>query len=568
MPSKILIFILFVGLVSSSFLFPQKAEAQFPVIDATAILQDVKQWIKDDLELALRDKAAKTIIDMVVRDTVSWIENGGSPRFITDWEGFLKNAGDRAIGDVLEETSLAFVCSPFKLQLQVALLPTQMYEKQITCSLTEAVDNIESFYDDFSNGGWLAYNKMWSPSGNFYGSYMIAMNEMSKRSAQATAAAQSEAIASGGFKSEKKCVEWDGDICVKEEIVTPGKTVGDAATNAVTADTNWAVNIQSWTSVLVNALINRLTTEGIGLAKSAVSDVTSGSESSAYTLSGLDNFESIDAYVNYLQSVSGGYETSTGTDSTYSGGTSVSFSKEGIVKAVANMESTLLLTAGDIYGRDVDLFFEITPDPGFEILSNKDQFEDVSDGYNLLLVLSVPELAYSGQYTLRAGAIPSNLVDSVKSQNGGRIPSVSTFPDLGFGIDEITLNVDRINYEGTAKLSVWQDNNTEGTEDNPFHSGEVKVQVNIIEKDDGFTPTYTSRWDYKKISGDYCNADNPLTRLQLFANASVGVPFSLLVPSVRTRVAVKVTGYVEDGIFLVSDTKTFYVDPSPEGCGY
>ena len=231
--------------------------------------------------------------------------------------------------------------------------------------------------------------------------------------------------------------------------------------------------------------------------------------------------------------------------------------------AKANMESSIFFIVSDIDGRDVDVFFEDVSGIGFEFMGKN--FGDIRSGRNLLQIVVVPEAAYPGKYIIRVGAIPSSLVPRVKTQNGGSIPPLSTFPELGFGIDDITLDINGINYEPVVELSVWQDDNTEGTISNPFHSGGVRVSISVIE-DSGYIGPYMSSWDYRKISGDFCDSDSPYTRLQLFATSAVNTPFSLLVPRVRTRVSVEVTGFVRDGIFSIPDTRTIYVEPEEYGC--
>jgi hypothetical protein len=295
--SKILIIGLIV-LTAGNFIFiPKKTEALFGIGDITfdpsnyaVALKDFALKLAEDTYKGLRDQASKRIIDSIVNDTAKWIENGGQPRFVTDWEKFLKDAGNKAVGDVIMETDLAFVCSPFKVQLKFALQPTHIYEESIRCTLDDIKGNIEDFYEDFSKGGWVSYNKMWGSGGNFYIAYLSGVNEISARSSEAKIAAQSEAVAGGGYLGVKQCVlrdeadeDLDGDTneCLKYETVNPGKAVGDIAANAIGADTEWATSIESWTSVLTNALVNRLTKEGVGWLKSTAADIFDGGSGSS-----------------------------------------------------------------------------------------------------------------------------------------------------------------------------------------------------------------------------------------------------------------------------------------------
>jgi len=67
-------------------------------------------------------------------------------------------------------------------------------------------------------------------------------------------------------------VDNKGRYCDPKDLVaaTPGSLIGDTVASAVTSDKDWAANIQSWTSALVNAVINRLMQKG--LAEMATSE--------------------------------------------------------------------------------------------------------------------------------------------------------------------------------------------------------------------------------------------------------------------------------------------------------
>jgi len=108
------------------------------------------------------------------------------------------------------------------------------------------------------------------PENNYYGQVAMAHDEMLAKGLRKKEAAQNEALAGQGFLSVKQCIEKDANgKCIKEEIVTPGDVVGAAAAKAVTSDINWAANVHSWTAALVNATINRLIKEGLGLMRTS-----------------------------------------------------------------------------------------------------------------------------------------------------------------------------------------------------------------------------------------------------------------------------------------------------------
>ena len=300
--------------------------------DIAQFAQTIAKWLKDDLMKALRDVIAKRIIDYIVDQTVEWIQGGGKPQFVGDWDKFVENAGKIAQDSLIKEIGLSPLCSPFKLQVQLALLPEKRFRQRIECTLDDIVKNIEDFYADFSKGGWLAYRESWSPNNNFFGSALIAYDEMAVNIAKKETAAKNEAIAGQGWISVKKnyggtsidnlsdedfnalnldedqydllkqyeeggktldsltdeefnALNLDEDQYQKlsdmkfgeppnEKIITPGQAVGEMVGSSLTSDQEWASNIESWVSALVNALINRITKEGLSMLKGSDSSKT------------------------------------------------------------------------------------------------------------------------------------------------------------------------------------------------------------------------------------------------------------------------------------------------------
>lgn len=230
-------------------------------ITSTAAVQETAQTIFEWGQTFVLEELKKRILDMLVDQIVSWVQGGGDPKFVTDWGAFLADVGNQAAGDFANELGLGFLCSPFSAQVRLALSPGRKFAQRAQCTLDQIVGNIQSFYDDFRNGGWIAYNESWQPQNNYYGSVLMAWQERDNRSERAQAAAQSEAVAGGGFLS------------VKDEngrITTPGSVVGSLVNKAVGSDIDYIVNakqLQAYIGEIADALVNRLIREGAtGLA--------------------------------------------------------------------------------------------------------------------------------------------------------------------------------------------------------------------------------------------------------------------------------------------------------------
>lgn len=358
---KIIIFSLALVIVfnsSGGFLKPKKTEAVYPVQDNAALaqritlaakqtatdvafqLKNIGQWLKDNWERVMRDIIAKRIMDYIVNETVKWIQGGGKPKFIGNWEGFVKDVGDIAFDSVIKEVGLEKLCTPFGLNIMIGLLPVEDFSQRITCTLDKVVSNIQNFYVDFSVGGWRGYNLLWQPENNYYGVAINIADEIMNRVSKKSEAAKSEGLAGAGFMGDKvckagsgqnqklaneagsgesgercdavlnRCLEiarrfskpeegcWaersdclkevmgnnakkkgynadrSGEYCDSKDLVdaNPGSLIGKAVGEAITSDSKWAANIQSWVSALVNAVINRVIKEGVLKMQEITSD--------------------------------------------------------------------------------------------------------------------------------------------------------------------------------------------------------------------------------------------------------------------------------------------------------
>jgi hypothetical protein len=101
---------------------------------------------------------AKQMIQQMTSSLVDWINSGfnGNPAFISDPLSFFQNIGDEVLGGFLESTALGFICSPFRISIQQNLAQNYYggYQRQVSCTLSGAIDNLENFFDNpISFGG-------------------------------------------------------------------------------------------------------------------------------------------------------------------------------------------------------------------------------------------------------------------------------------------------------------------------------------------------------------------------------------------------------------------------------
>ncbi len=239
----------------------------------------------------------RKLLDMIVDQIVQWIQGGGEPKFITDWPGFFRDAVDQAGGVFIQKIGLSQLCSPFKLQLSAAFIPIPTFTQRTSCTLSAIGVNLNNFLKDFQNGNWIAWQEMvLRPQNNIYGAYLMAWDQYEIEKSAAAKAASAEAQAGKGFLSVKggcvernfegyqSCIdsglsaeECDKASCIRRGIITPGAAVGDITGKALGSDIDYIVNAQdfaAYVGAIVNALLNRVFAEGVGLLHAGVS--TSG----------------------------------------------------------------------------------------------------------------------------------------------------------------------------------------------------------------------------------------------------------------------------------------------------
>ncbi len=270
-------------------LAPPRARAGIPVFEdnplmlltnkvtALSTAKDVAQTLYEWAQTFVLTHLKRQLLDRLVDQVVKYVQGGGTPRFVTNWEDFLRNSADAAAGGFLNELAGANLCAPFGNRLNAffgaggGLINTARFRNRAQCTLSDIVANIEEFYQDFSKGGWEGYAALWEPQNNIYGSYLMGITELTDRAWLAQEAALNEAIAGRGFLGDKDS---------RGNIKTPGATIAGLVEKAAGADFDFIVNAQQlgdYTEAIANALIFRLTSELSGSGDSAGLGEASGS---------------------------------------------------------------------------------------------------------------------------------------------------------------------------------------------------------------------------------------------------------------------------------------------------
>ncbi|MBI2618039.1 hypothetical protein HYW58_01145 [Candidatus Kaiserbacteria bacterium] len=167
----------------------------------------LKEYVLDPLTVLLRE----IIIQSITASIVNWINNGfeGSPAFITDLEGFLLDVADQVVGAYIEGSELADLCSPFRLDVRIALALDYYspFRDRAACTLTGVLQNISDAFGDFSTGqGWDAWFELSvNPYNNALGSYLGSRNALRTSIAQAQSRQLRILDWGNGYRSYEVC---------------------------------------------------------------------------------------------------------------------------------------------------------------------------------------------------------------------------------------------------------------------------------------------------------------------------------------------------------------------------
>ena len=256
--ATLLVIIFLAALASVSYQQPlqiQKAEAQYSVVEVGAnLLTNLKTTVEstisavsevaqevfayaDYLREYVLDKLAYQLINVLISQILTsltaWVNSGfeGSPAFITDIDAFLLNVADEAAGRFIAGEGLGFLCSPFELDVRIALelqyYGGKSYEPQ--CTLSDITDNIEGFLNgNFSDGGWRGWLELTqAPHNDPNRAYLDARGQMYAKIRTATGQEYDIIKNNEFFKNVQICEEGislDGSI-QKCTVTTPGKIV-------------------------------------------------------------------------------------------------------------------------------------------------------------------------------------------------------------------------------------------------------------------------------------------------------------------------------------------------------
>jgi len=207
--------------------------------------------------------AAKILIKAILDATIDWVNRGfeGNPAYATNPAQFFKKIADTMAGKFIEGSELGFLCSPFQVQIRLALRKYHTQRQQYQCTLTSVISNINAFYNDFSQGGWDAWFVMTQNDvNNPYGAYVQAQIDLDARIASAVGIQNTKLSWDSGFLSWSVCQEKDpntGECTIRGPVKTPGKVIESQLENTFGTEIR-QLELADELDELVNALFLQL----------------------------------------------------------------------------------------------------------------------------------------------------------------------------------------------------------------------------------------------------------------------------------------------------------------------
>lgn len=260
---------------------------------AEAIYQSVQQYAMVVKEYVL-DPAAKLLVSFMIqtltRAVISWIQGGGNTNFISNLQAAATRVADEAAGEFLSQLAGMDLCQPFSLNIKLVFqIPT--LRDRLRCSATDIFRNLETSYENFLNnftsGGWIAFQTAMLPQNNYIDVLINAYDEKLRRESRQIAILEEQYQAGQGFvgiriKKElcEDIIDDDGNpaaSCSTQYInTTPGTLVSDQLKKTFGSGWDQAVDADEIGEAL-DAIIVALVQQ---LISSAQAGLASGDEAS------------------------------------------------------------------------------------------------------------------------------------------------------------------------------------------------------------------------------------------------------------------------------------------------
>lgn len=223
----------------------------------------VKRGLIDTIIEVVWESLRVRLLDFVSQSIVDWVlggPNGGRPQFALNLKVLARQTGDDALNAFLESTNSMGLCSPFSYQVRSSIVRSRELTPH-TCTLDTVVGNIEAFYQDFTQGGWVGFSTMLDDRNNPYGSQFALQDEGLVKVITEIANQEKKVDQGGGYLPTESCaygvdqggIDTNGDgvvapECYIRKITTPGGAIGSKLHAALNVDIEGILSAKEFTT--------------------------------------------------------------------------------------------------------------------------------------------------------------------------------------------------------------------------------------------------------------------------------------------------------------------------------
>lgn len=208
---------------------------------------------------------AKSAVYSIKQSLMQWIRSGfeGKPLFVQDPNKFFKGFADQASAVFIEDIGKKiandpkYFCKDFlpKFVIETGKYGQQNYFTRNRCTLSNVIENVDDYYNDFNKGNWRAFVSMQQTNNNPYGLYLDSLDEEQRKRADASGFFGQSAQYGGGYLPKVTCKESNGAGCKTFSIQTPSRAIGDRVGQMVGTDFNELISADELSEV-VSAVID------------------------------------------------------------------------------------------------------------------------------------------------------------------------------------------------------------------------------------------------------------------------------------------------------------------------
>ena len=179
----------------------------FSALSAISV-QNMGMKLEAILRNTLLQILKNTIIAIIQQKVLTWIQGSGAPKFITNWGTQLVNAAQTSAINAINAQMSCGTYSAFIPQIKVTL---NAYYKPggNTCANQFAAalgaNSFQQFYNNFANGGFVAFGASTLPSGNPYGQMFFSAQSVALAYNNQQAATKAQTQTSQGLKGNQVC---------------------------------------------------------------------------------------------------------------------------------------------------------------------------------------------------------------------------------------------------------------------------------------------------------------------------------------------------------------------------